>query len=153
VAAKGTGAYANSALAKAEALASGYDEAIMLNTNGYVAEGSGENIFVVRDGKVVTPPESAGILPGITRQSIMTVLRDLGHPVAEENLLRTDLYVADEIFFTGTGAEITPVCEVDDRQIGRGRVGPVTSEIQAAYFEIVSGKKDSYAHWLDYIYS
>lgn len=151
VAAKATGPYVNSALAKAEALAAGYDEAIMLNSNGFVAEGSGENIFVVRDGVISTPPESSGILPGITRQSVMTICADLGHEVVERDILRTDLYVADEIFFTGTGAEITPVREVDDRRVGSGTVGDITRKTQETYFEIVSGQRDEYGAWLDYL--
>jgi branched-chain amino acid aminotransferase len=151
VAAKGTGPYINSALAKSEALAAGYDEAVMLNSNGFVAEGSGENIFVVRNGAVSTPPESAGILPGITRQSVMTILADLGYEIVERDLLRTDLYVADEIFFTGTGAEITPVREVDDRVVGTGAVGEVTRCVQENYFKIVSGQVDKYFPWLEFI--
>ena len=148
--AKGTGGYLNSILAKQEAVRDSYDEAILLNNQGYVAEGSGENIFVVKDGVVTTPPVSAGILEGITRDSVMTMLRDDGHHVQEANLIRSDLYYADEIFFTGSAAEVTPVREVDDRPVGDGRPGPVTRTAQDLFQKAVTGRLEAYHHWLDY---
>lgn len=144
-AAKACGNYLNSTLAKMEAMAAGYDEAILLNAHGYVADGSGENVFVVRDGVLVTPPLSSGALGGITRDSVMTIARDLGFKVREENLVRTDLYLADEMFFTGTAAEIVPIHEVDDREVGEP--GPVTRAIQDVFFEAVRGERAEYAHW------
>lgn len=149
--AKGTGGYLNSILAKQEAVRDSYDEAILLNNQGYVSEGSGENIFVVKDGVVTTPPVSAGILEGITRDSVMTMLRDDGHHVLEANLLRSDLYYADEIFFTGSAAEVTPVREVDDRAVGDGRPGPVTRTAQDLFQKAVTGRLEAYHHWLDYV--
>lgn len=148
-AAKATGQYINSALAKAEALEAGYDEALMLNLHGFVADGSGENVFVVRDGVLHTPPESAGILPGITRDSVMRIARDLGHAVDETDLVRSDLYTADEMFLCGTAAEVVPVREVDGRPVGDGRRGPVTKDIQDAFFAAVGGQADRYAAWND----
>ena len=149
--AKGTGGYLNSILAKQEAVRDSYDEAILLNNQGYVSEGSGENIFVVKDGVVTTPPVSAGILEGITRDSVMTMLRDDGHHVQEANLIRSDLYYADEIFFTGSAAEVTPVREVDDRAVGDGRPGPVTRTAQDLFQKAVTGRLEAYHHWLDYV--
>jgi branched-chain amino acid aminotransferase len=149
--AKGTGGYLNSILAKQEAVRDSYDEAILLNNQGCVAEGSGENIFVVKDGVVTTPPVSAGILEGITRDSVMTMLRDEGHHVQEANLIRSDLYYADEIFFTGSAAEVTPVREVDDRAVGDGRPGPVTRTAQDLFQRAVTGRLEAYHHWLDYV--
>ena len=148
VAAKGTGIYVNSSLAKVEALKGGYDEAILLNTGGTVSEATGENIFVVRDGVLLTPPLSAGALEGITRDSVMTIARDLGYDVRVEQLLRTDLYLADEAFLTGTAAEIVPIREVDDREIGDP--GEMTSKIQETYFATVHGEVEKYADWLEY---
>lgn len=147
-AAKATGQYINSILAKIEAIKGGYDEAIMLNMHGHIADGSGENVFIVRDGVVLTPPLSAGCLGGITRGSVMQIARDLGFEVREENLVRTDLYLADEAFFTGTAAEVTPVCELDDRRIGAGHRGPVTKEIQGVFFSATKGEDQRYQHWL-----
>jgi branched-chain amino acid aminotransferase len=149
VAAKGTGIYINSSLAKVEALKAGYDEAILLNTHGFVAECTGENVFVVRDGTIVTPPLSSGALEGITRDSVMTIARDLGYEVREENLLRTDLYCADEAFLTGTAAEIVPMRSVDDREIGEP--GEITRKIQETYFATVHGEVPQYKEWLDYV--
>ena len=146
--AKATGQYINSVLAKVESLKAGYDEAIMLNQQGYVTDGSGENVFVVRGGALVTPPVSAGCLDGITRASVMRMARDLGYEVREENLVRTDLYNADEAFFTGTAAEVTPIREVDDRVIGEGHRGPVTKEIQSTFFAATKGELERYADWL-----
>ncbi len=149
--AKGTGGYLNSILAKQEAVRDSYDEAILLNNEGFVSEGSGENIFVVKNGVVTTPPVSAGILEGITRESVMTMLRDDGHSVQEANVIRSDLYYADEIFFTGTAAEVTPVREVDGRAVGDGRPGPVTRTAQDLFLKAVTGRLEAYRHWLEYV--
>jgi branched-chain amino acid aminotransferase len=150
-AAKATGQYINSVLAKVESLKAGYDEAIMLNEAGFITDGSGENVFVVRDGVLTTPPTSAGCLDGITRASVITIARDLGYDVREENLVRSDLYNADEVFFTGTAAEITPIREVDDRAVGEGHRGPVTKELQGAFFSATKGETERYANWLSYV--
>lgn len=152
-AAKATGQYINSVLAKVESLKAGYDEAIMLNEQGLITDGSGENVFVVRDGILITPPTQAGCLDGITRSSVVTIARDLGYEVREENLVRTDLYNADECFFTGTAAEITPIREVDDRVVGEGHRGPVTKELQGVFFAATKGEHEKYADWLDYVES
>lgn len=149
--AKGTGGYLNSILAKQDAVKNSYDEAILLNSQGFVSEGSGENIFVIKNGVVTTPPVTAGILEGITRDSVMTLLRDDGHQVQEANVIRSDLYYADEIFFTGTAAEVTPVREVDDRPVGDGRPGPVTRKAQDLFQKAVTGRLEAYRHWLDYV--
>jgi branched-chain amino acid aminotransferase len=148
-AAKGTGIYINSSLAKIEALKGGYDEAIMLNTHGTIAEATGENLFIVSDGVLVTPPLSAGALAGITRDSMMTIARDLGYEVVERDLLRTDLYLADEAFLCGTAAELTPIREVDDREIGPP--GEITRKLQETYFAVVKGEVEKYADWLEYV--
>ncbi len=150
-AAKATGQYINSVLAKIESVKAGYDEAIMLNEAGMITDGSGENVFVLRDGVLTTPPIAAGCLDGITRQSVMTIARDLGYEVREENLVRTDLYNADEAFFTGTAAEITPIREVDDRVVGEGHRGPVTKELQGAFFSATKGETERYTSWLTYV--
>lgn len=150
-AAKATGQYINSVLAKVESLKAGYDEAIMLNDHGFVTDGSGENVFVARGGTLSTPPTSVGSLDGITRQSVMTLARDLGYQVTEENLVRSDLYNADECFFTGTAAEITPVREVDDRLVGEGHRGPITKELQSSFFAATKGEDPRYADWLTYV--
>ncbi len=147
-AAKATGIYLNSMLAVGEANRAGYDEAILLTEEGFVADGSGENVFVVKDGRVATPPLSTSILPGITRNTVIQIAQDLGYPVAEENLIRSDLYVADEIFMTGTAAEVTPIRSVDDQEIGPP--GPVTKQIQSAYLDTVRGRSERWAHWLEY---
>jgi branched-chain amino acid aminotransferase len=149
VAAKGTGIYVNSQLAKVEALKAGYDEAILLNTHGFVAECTGENLFVVKNGVMITPPLSSGALEGITRASVITIARDLGVEVREDNLLRSDLYLADEAFLTGTAAEIVPMRSVDDRVIGDP--GEITRQIQEIYFAVVHGEEDRYKDWLDYV--
>ncbi|MBI5158315.1 MAG: branched-chain amino acid transaminase, partial [Acidimicrobiia bacterium] len=142
--AKATGQYLNSVLAKQEALAAGYDEALMLNTAGFVAEGTGENLLLVRDGVVSTPPTSAGALDGITRASVMRILADEGHPVAEEQVSRSDLYYADEAFFTGTAAEVTPIREIDDRTVGTGTPGPITRLAQERYLAAARGELPQY---------
>jgi branched-chain amino acid aminotransferase len=149
VAAKGTGIYINSSLAKIEAIKSGYDEAILLNTHGQVAECTGENIFIVKNGVLVTPPLSSGALGGFTRDSIMTIARDAGIPVEETTLLRHDLYLADEAFLTGTAAEVVPIREVDGRIIGPR--GPVTQQLQSTYLDAVRGKVERYKDWLEYV--
>jgi branched-chain amino acid aminotransferase len=146
--AKATGQYANSGLAKVEALNAGYDEAIFLNMAGYITDGSGENIFLVHDGVLYTPPLSAGCLEGITRDSVVTIAHDQGYEVVERNLSRFDLYTADEAFFTGTAAEIAPIREVDDRQVGANGRGPVTKEIQDLFFGAVHGRIERYRSWL-----
>jgi branched-chain amino acid aminotransferase len=149
VAAKGTGIYINSSLAKVEAVKSGYDEAIMLNTQGFVAECTGENLFIVKNGVLITPPLSSGALAGITRDSIMTIARDLGVPVQEQQLLRHDLYLADEAFLTGTAAEVVPIRSVDDREIGNR--GEITRTLQETYFAAVRGDVERYKDWLEYV--
>jgi len=147
---KATGNYVNSVLAKAEVKRAGYDEAIMLDADGYVSEASGENIFIVRGGKVKTTPLTS-ILPGITRDSIITIVGDKGYKVIEERFTRDELYTADEAFLTGTAAELTPIREVDDRQIGAGSRGPVTADIQQAFFDVIKGKDAKYQKWLAYV--
>ena len=148
VAAKGTGIYINSSLAKVEALRGGYDEAILLNPSGTVAEATGENVFVAKNGVLLTPPLYAGALEGITRDAVMAIARDLGYEVGEQQLLRTDLYLADEAFLCGTAAEIVPIREVDDHEIGEP--GEVTRKIQETYFATVRGQVEKYADWLEY---
>ncbi|HZN42138.1 MAG TPA: branched-chain amino acid transaminase [Actinomycetota bacterium] len=149
--AKATGQYINGVLAKMESVMAGYDEAVLLNDHGYITDGSGENLFIVRDRTVTTPPIQAGCLDGITRSSVITIARDLGYEVTEENLVRTDLYNADECFFTGTAAEITPVREVDHRPVGEGTRGPITKELQGAFFAATKGETEKYADWLTYM--
>jgi branched-chain amino acid aminotransferase len=148
-AAKGTGQYINSQLAKVEAIKAGYDEAILLNPQGFVAEASGENIFIARDGEIITPPLAAGALIGITRDSVMKIARDLGIAVHEAELVRTDLYTADEVFVCGTAAEITPVREVDDRVIGEP--GPLTKKVQEIFHSAVRGDLEQYSSWLEHV--
>jgi branched-chain amino acid aminotransferase len=147
VRAKAVANYANSLLAKREALKDGYDEAVLLDTDGYVAEGSGENIFMVRNGKIKTPPLTA-ILEGITRDTVMQLAAEHNIPLAEERFTRDELYIADEVFFSGTAAEITPIREVDNRRIGAGKPGPITQKIQAAFFDIVHGRDKKHNAWL-----
>jgi branched-chain amino acid aminotransferase len=147
--AKGTGQYLNSIMAKQEAVSAGFDEAIMLNADGNVSEGSGENLFVVRGGTVYTPPLAAGILDGITRDAVITILRDEGIEVRESVLTRGDLYGADEVFFTGTAAEVTPIREIDHRPVGTGRPGPITKRAQQRFQEAVTGRLPEYHHWLE----
>ena len=149
VAAKGTGIYINSSLAKVEAVKAGYDEAIMLNSHGFVAECTGENVFIVKDGVLMTPPTSSGALAGVTRDSIMTIARDQGIPVEERQLLRHDLYLADEAFLTGTAAEVVPIRSVDDREIGSR--GEITRTLQETYFAAVRGEVERYKDWLEYV--
>jgi branched-chain amino acid aminotransferase len=146
--AKMTGQYTNSVLAKREAKFGGYDEAILLDTNGYVSEGSGENIFIIKRGVLYTPDLSSSILEGITRDTIMQLAREEGIPVQEARITREQLWLADEAFFTGTAAEVTPIREVDDRTIGEGSAGPITRRLQARFFDIVRGNDSSHPEWL-----
>ncbi len=146
--AKTTGAYTNSALAKSEALQNGFDEAIFLDTHGNVCEGSAENIFLVQNGVLHTPPISSSILEGITRKTVIALAGDLQIPVVERPISRTELYTSDEIFFSGTGVQVAWIREVDHRIVGNGKIGPVTAQIQKAYFDIVNGKNDQYTNWL-----
>jgi len=148
--AKISGNYVNSVLAKREVMKMGYDEALMLDTEGYVSEASGENVFIVKNGVLKTTPLTS-ILPGITRDSVIQIARGKKITVIEERFTRDELYTAQEAFFTGTAAELTPIREVDDRQIGEGKPGPITKELQAAFFEIVKGKNPDYREWLDYL--
>lgn len=147
VRAKASGYYINSILANQEALADGYDEALLLDTDGYVSEGSGENVFIVKKGKIYTP-DLASCLDGITRDSVLTMARDLGIDVVEKRITRDEVYCADEAFFTGTAAEITPIRELDNRTIGDGRRGPITEKLQALFFDVVAGRAPQYSHWL-----
>ncbi|MBW2422409.1 MAG: branched-chain amino acid transaminase [Deltaproteobacteria bacterium] len=147
---KTCGDYVNSILAKREALFDGYDEAIMLDTQGQVSEASGENIFVVRDGALQTPSLHT-VLDGVTRSTVIEIARDKGIPVQERILTRDDLYVADEVFLTGTAAEVTPIREIDRRTIGNGARGPVTETLQSAYFDVVAGRERKYERWLAYL--
>lgn len=148
---KGTGQYVNSSLAKVQALKAGYDEAILLSPAGNVVQGTGENIFVVHGRTLVTPPIQDGLLQGITRDSVMTIARDQGYEVVEHSLVRTDLYHADEAFFTGTAAEIVPIASVDDRPVGAGRPGPVTREIVEIFSAATKGQVDRYKEWNEYV--
>ena len=143
--------YMNSQLAKLEAIDNGFDEAIMLDYEGHVSEGSGENIFLVENGKLFTPSMSSSNLKGITRDSVMTIARDLGYEVVEEVISRERLYSADEVFFTGTAAEVTPIRSIDHRQIGIGRRGPVSEQLQTAFFNLVEAKVEDKYGWLSYI--
>ena len=149
--AKGTGGYMNSVLAKTAAIRAGYDEALLLNEDGLLAEGSGENLFMVRKGVVHTPPTSAGALDGITRDSVYTLLEDDGYTIKESAITRTDLYYADEVFLTGTAAEVTPVREIDDREVGDGKPGQVTRRAQELYMGTVKGELDLHPEWLDHV--
>lgn len=151
--AKATGNYMNSILIRTEAAADGYSEGIALDVNGYVSEGSGENIFLVRDGKIMTPPLGASILAGITRDSIITLARDLGIEVIESLIPREYLYVADEVFFTGTAAEVTPIRSIDRITIGSGRRGPITERLQKEYFAYIAGDIPDRHNWLTPVYA
>lgn len=151
-AAKATGMYINSSLAKVEAVRAGYDEAVMLTTDGFVSEGTGENLFLVRDGEIIATPNSAvGALEGITASAVRQIAQDLGYTVREALMRRPDLYLADEAFLTGTAAEVVPVASVDDRSVGSGKPGPVTQALQAGFFAAVRGEDDRYSKWLDYL--
>jgi branched-chain amino acid aminotransferase len=147
--AKASGQYLNSVLAKIESHKAGYEEAILLDDRGFVCEGTGENLFVVRDGVILTPPQTASILDGINRKSAIQIARDLGYEVVERDIARAELYLADELYCTGTAAELTPIREVDDHTIGDGRPGEVTRAVQQAFEDALHGRNDRYAHWLD----
>jgi branched-chain amino acid aminotransferase len=150
--AKSSANYANSALIKMEAIADGYAEGIALDVSGNISEGSGQNIFMVRDGAIYTPPLGSSILGGITRDSVITLARDLGYTVTESIIPREALYIADEIFFVGTAAEVTPVRSVDKQQIGAGRRGPITQALQQAFFDVINGEVPDIHGWLTYVY-
>ncbi len=149
--AKASGQYLNNVLAKVEASKAGYQEAILLDAQGFVSEGSGENIYVIREGALLTPPQTAGILDGISRKSVIQIARDLGYEVVERDLARAELYLADEVFLSGTAAELVPVREIDDHQIGGGRPGPVTREIQRVFDDALHGRDSRYVDWLDVV--
>ena len=149
--AKASGQYLNSVLAKIESVKAGYDEAILLDERGLVAECSGENLFTVRDGVIATPPLSAGILDGINRRSVIQVARDLGYTVLERDVTRTELYLADEVFLTGTAAELVPVREIDDHAVGAGEPGEVTLVLQRAFLDALNGRSERYLEWLDLV--
>ena len=148
-AAKGVGHYINSQMAKVQAIKAGYEEAILLSPQGYVSECTGENLFIVRDGAIVTPPTSAGALEGITQKTVRKIAEDLGIPYSQGNILRSDLYIAEEAFLSGTAAEIVPIRSVDDREIGDP--GPITKAIQEIYFDVVRGKRPEYESWNEYV--
>jgi branched-chain amino acid aminotransferase len=147
--AKASGQYLNSILAKIESHKSGYEEAILLDDRGFVCEGTGENLFVIRDGVILTPPQTASILDGINRKSAIQIARDLGYEVVERDLARAELYLADEIYCTGTAAELTPIIEVDDHRIADGRPGEITRAVQKSFEDALHGRSDRYADWLD----
>jgi len=149
--AKACGNYLNSQLVKMEALADGYDEGIVLDVNGYVSEGSGENIFLIKEEGVITPPSSTSLLPGITRNSVIVLARELGYKISKQQIPREALYIADELFFTGTAAEVTPIASVDRIQVGSGKRGPITKRIQDALFGILTGEVDDRHKWLTYV--
>jgi branched-chain amino acid aminotransferase len=147
---KTCGDYVNSTLAKSEAVACGYDEALILDTNGLVSEGTGQNIFIIRDGVLITPPLPS-VLEGITRKSIIEMAGRQKIEVCERNITRDEMYISDEAFFTGTAAEVTPIREIDGRRIGNGKPGPVTKKLQKLFFKIVKGEASSYKSWLIYL--
>jgi branched-chain amino acid aminotransferase len=146
--AKAVSNYTNSILANLEATEDGYDEAMLLDSAGFVSEGAGENLFIIKDGKLYTPDLSAGALNGITRNTIFAICQDLGLELKEKRITRDEVYICDEAFFTGTAAEVTPIRELDRIQIGQGSRGPITEKIQAAFFDIVNGRNPKYAEWL-----
>ncbi len=150
-AAKGTGMYINSCLAKVEALKAGYDEAILLSPQGFVSECTGENIFIVKGGRIITPPVTAGALPGITQSSVFAIAHDLGYECDFGNLLRSDVYTADEAFLSGTAAEVVPIRSVDDRSVGTGEPGPMTRKIQEMFAAAVRGKVDRHKDWVEHV--
>lgn len=149
--AKATGQYINSVLAVQDAVSKGYDEAILLNINGEVAEGSGENLFMVKNNTVITNPENDSILNGITRNSAIQIIKQLGFDLIERSISVPELFCADELFFTGTAAEVTPICEVDHRIIGAGKMGETTQKIQELFFDVVNGRSDDFKDWLTHI--
>jgi len=147
--AKASGQYLNSVLAKIESYKAGYEEAILLDSLGHVCEGSGENIYVVREGKIVTPPQTAGILEGVNRRAVIQIARDLGFEVVERDIARAELYLADEVFLTGTAAELVPVREIDDHAIGDGKPGAITRAVQRVFDDALYGRAERYREWLD----
>jgi branched-chain amino acid aminotransferase len=149
--AKASGSYLNSILAKTESHNSGYDEAILLDERGFVCEGSGENIFVIRDGEILTPPHTASILDGINRKSVIQIARDLGYTVVERDIARAELYLAEEVFLTGTAAELVPVREIDDHPLGAGKPGEITTHVQAKFEDALYGRAEEYLEWLDFV--
>jgi branched-chain amino acid aminotransferase len=148
---KASGQYLNSVLAKIESIKSGYDEAILLDDQGHICEGTGENVFVVKDGVICTPPQTAGILDGINRKSCIQIARDLGYELIERDVARSELPLADEVFLTGTACELTPLREIDDHPIGQGEPGPITRQIQQLFEDAVRGRAQQYAEWLDIV--
>ena len=151
--AKASGQYLNSVLAKVESMKAGYDEAILLDIHGYVCEGTGENLYIVRDGQIATPAQHNSILDGITRRSVIQIARDLGYEVVERNLARAEMYLADEVFLSGTAAELVPVREIDDHAIGGGRPGEITRVLQAAFDDAIHGRSERYREWLDVVHA
>ena len=152
VQAKASGNYLNSVLAKLDALRSGFDDAILLGKNSMVSEGTGENIFVVKNGEIATPPTTSSILVGITRDSVIQMARDMGMNIIEREISRIELYQADEVFFTGTAAEVTAIVEIDNRKVGTGKIGNVTDKIRKSYADIVAGNNEKYLNWLTEVY-
>ena len=148
--AKVSGTYANSILANMEATEHGYDEGLLLDVDGFVAEGAGENLFMIKNNRIVEPELSSALI-GITRDSVIQLAGDLGYTVDAKRITRDDLYIADEVFFTGTAAEVTPVREVDGRTVGAGKRGPLTEKLQAMFFDVVTGRSENYRHWLHYV--
>jgi branched-chain amino acid aminotransferase len=151
--AKASGQYLNSVLAKVESLKSGYDEAILLDDHGHVCEGTGENVYIVRDGEIATPGQHNSILDGITRRSVIQIAQDLGYTVVERNVARAEMYLADEVFMSGTAAELVPVREIDDHLIGTGRPGEITHVLQAAFEDAIHGRSERYREWLDVVHA
>jgi branched-chain amino acid aminotransferase len=150
--AKIVGSYVNPAFSKTEAMLNGFDEALVLTESGHASEGSAENLFMIRDGELITPPVVDDILEGITRAGIMEIARDLGIPMTERSIDRSELYIADEVFLCGTGAQLSPVIEIDRRKVGSGGIGPITGRLKDRYFDIVRGRVPEYGHWLTPIY-
>ena len=149
--AKASGQYLNSVLAKVESTKAGYDEAILLDDHGHVCEGTGENIYIVRDGEIATPGQHNSILDGITRRSLIQIARDLGYSVVERDVARAEMYLADEVFLSGTAAELVPVREIDDHEVGMGKPGEVTRVLQAAFEDAIHGRTERYREWLDLV--
>ena len=151
--AKASGQYLNSVLAKVESLKAGYDEAILLDDHGHVCEGTGENVYIVRDGEIATPGQHNSILDGITRRSVIQIAQDLGYTVVERNVARAEMYLADEMFMSGTAAELVPVREIDDHVIGTGEPGEITRVLQAAFDDAIHGRSERYREWLDVVHA
>ena len=150
--AKASGQYLNNVLAKVESVKAGYEEAILLDDHGHVCEGTGENIYIVRDGEIATPGQHSSILDGITRRSVMQIAQDLGYTVVERNVARAEMYLADEVFMSGTAAELVPVREVDNHQVGTGKPGEITRVLQAAFDDAIHGRSERYREWLDVVH-